>query len=186
MSPIKSHNFSFVRYVFVEIIGLFLGTTGMTPEWPKLTQKMTKIPNFADFKRFHAMLVKISIKIVDLNLQNDQQGKNSLPRSLLWRNKCSFSKEKTQNDKKSKNVTTFNVCVQLSSSFRKNSWVRTLYTFKKENVRYPVVICKEMNPVFQKTNASNWHRKTQKLQNFPILKVFTPFGQTLVSLCVEE
>ena len=40
----NSFKFSFVRYVFVETFGVFLGMTKMTPYRHKTTPKMTKNP----------------------------------------------------------------------------------------------------------------------------------------------
>ena len=55
ISQEKTHKFSLVRYVPVEIFELFLGMTKMTPVWPKVTSKT--------FKRFYAIFVQIFNKL---------------------------------------------------------------------------------------------------------------------------
>ena len=44
---------------------------------------MTKIPIFFYFQRFNAIFVIFSINIVDWNVENVQQGTNSLSNSIL-------------------------------------------------------------------------------------------------------
>ena len=60
-----------------------------------MTPKVTKIPKFPDFYRLYAIFVKFSIDFVDENVENVQQGKNSLSSSRLGRDKCGFLKRKS-------------------------------------------------------------------------------------------
>ena len=57
-----------MRYVFVEVFGLFW-LTPKTPEWPKNDPKIVKTTKFSDFYRFYAIFVKLSIDFVALNVE---------------------------------------------------------------------------------------------------------------------
>ena len=60
-----------MRYVFVEIFGLFW-LTPKTPEGPKNDPKIVKTVKFSDFYRFYAIFVKFSIDFVALNVERKQ------------------------------------------------------------------------------------------------------------------
>ena len=55
-----------MRYVFVEIFGLFW-LTSKTPEWPKNDPKIVKTAKFSNFYRFYAIFVEFLIDFVALN-----------------------------------------------------------------------------------------------------------------------
>ena len=71
----NSHKFSFVRFVFVEISGLFL----VDPKDPEMTQKFE---NFQFFFQFKAVSVNFLIDIENKNFENVQRDTNSLSNSL--------------------------------------------------------------------------------------------------------
>ena len=81
-----------MRYVFVEIFGLFWLTT-KTPEWPKKDPRILKTAKFSDFYRFYEIFVKFSIDFVALNVERE---KNALSKMLFRRNKCNFIKKVPQ------------------------------------------------------------------------------------------
>ena len=60
-----------MRYVFVEIFGLFW-LTPKTPEWPKNDPKIVKIAKFSNIYRFYAIFVKILIDFVALNVEREK------------------------------------------------------------------------------------------------------------------
>ena len=60
-----------MRYVFVEIFGLFL-VDPEDPEWPKKDPKIVKTAKFSDFYGFYAIFVKFSIDFVALNVEREK------------------------------------------------------------------------------------------------------------------
>ena len=61
------------------------------------------------------------------------------------------------------------------SNFRQTPWIGMLKTFFKVKNHCPVVFHEEIIAVLWMKNVSNWHRKSQKTQNFPIFKVLKHF-----------
>ena len=97
----NAHKFSFVRYVFVVVSELF-----WLPQGHQNDPKMRKFDNIPVFLRFNAIFVNFSIDIVDQNVENDQQGTNTLFNRLFQELIAVFqikvSQIDTENDKKPK------------------------------------------------------------------------------------
>ena len=68
-----------MRYVFVEIFRFFWLTL-KTPEWPKKDPKNSK--NCKIFQ-FYAIFVKLSMKLLALNVENNPERKNCYPRGFF-------------------------------------------------------------------------------------------------------
>ena len=66
----------------------------MDPKDPRMNPKKTKKEKISIFLRFKAVFVKFLIDIVNKNVENVQQGTNSLSNSLLIKDKCCFPEEK--------------------------------------------------------------------------------------------
>ena len=80
--------------------------------------KMTRIQKFPNFQRFYAIVI-FSINIVDKNVENVQQGTNSLPNRILFGDKCDFLKEKLPQEWQNYKIfSIFNVFMQFLSNFR--------------------------------------------------------------------
>ena len=59
-----------MRYVFVEIFGLFW-LIPKTPERPKKDPKIVKTAKFSNVYRFYDIFVKLSIDFVSLNVKRE-------------------------------------------------------------------------------------------------------------------
>ena len=79
-----------MRYVFVEIFGLFW-LTPKTPDRPKNDPKNKKT---SEIFKFYAIFVKLLSNFLALNVENNPKRKKWLSKRLFQRNKCNFLMEK--------------------------------------------------------------------------------------------
>ena len=101
----------------------------------KFRPKMTKIPEFSDFWKFHAIFVSFFEWLGGLKCQRRRKRKKSLPQRLLWKYKSNFCWKNCIKfwPKLSKNLENFKNFMRCLSIFRNNWWLRMSKTFNKEN-----------------------------------------------------
>ena len=92
-------------------------------DWPQRPQNDPKNSKNCKIFQFYAIFVKLSIKFLALNIENNPKRKQLLSKKLFQRNKCSFSMKNASNldsnwQKYSK-IQNFEIFMQFLSIFQK-------------------------------------------------------------------